>query len=241
MTIQYEQNKINYEPIIAQPQYESEYFEEFLLYAVRTRGWRETQVNGSITVGGALTEDSQHPGIVDMVVTPVTPGTSQAGYRQSITQQILGGGPITLEWCINIAQVPDAVDDYAIGNGFRDTNSGNPTDGLIVYGDGSSPNWQLQAFNPALTSVDTLIPIVPGWQIHRLHVNPSASLAYVVIEDSNGTTRSETLASGIPSLSTSSLGIGFSLLYLAGAPTILQSVDYLRFHQKILSGRRLGV
>lgn len=239
--MQYEQKDINFQFLCAQPQFRSELFEEFLMYDETARGWVGTFNAGTVAVGGAGTEDPEHPGIIDLNVAGVVAGTSYAGYRQSVTQQSLGGGIIVLEYCFNLAAVPDAVDNFRVQNGFRDTNSGNPTDGLIVACDGASPNWQLQAYDPALTSVDTLIPIVAGWQIHTIHVNRDASLAYLIVRDSNGTTRGETLSSGIPTAAGDVTGLGFNITYLAGAPTVTQSIDYVYFNQSFPDGRRLGV
>lgn len=240
MTEQYQQKNINFQFICSQPQFRSELFEEFLVYDEITRGWVFTANGGAVVIGGAASEDDQHPGIIDMSVSGVVPNTSYAGYRQSVTQQSLGGGEIILEWCFELEAVPDAVDNFRIQNGFRDTNTGNPSDGLIVACEGASPNWQLESYNPALNSIDTGIEIVAGWQIHRLHVNADGTEAYIVIADSNGQHLSPFLTGTFPT-ATDTFGIGFNVVFIAGAPTVRQSIDYVYFNQFFPSGRRLGV
>lgn len=240
MTMQYEQKNINFQFICSQPQYRSEYFEEFLMYDDVARGWVATANAGTVVVGGSASEDDQHPGIIDMTVAGVVPNTSYAGYRQSTTQQTLGGGEIILEFCFELESIPDAVDDFLVQNGFRDTNSGNPTDGLVVACESASPNWQLEAYDPALNSIDTGIEVVAGWQIHRIHVNADASEAYLIVADSNGQHLSPVLSGGLPTL-TDTLGLGFAITFIAGAPAIRQSLDYVYFNQFFPAGRRLGV
>jgi hypothetical protein len=141
--------------------------------------------------------DASHPGILTNTAngstnpnhdnTLLMGGKNQPGF-------ILGGGALSISWCINIVNLSDVTNGYDLFVGMYDTRSFS--NGVFFqYTDSTnSGNWVLTAYASGATSTNSSTAVGTGWQTLRIDINAAGTNAEFFVNDiSIGT-----VASGFP-------------------------------------------
>lgn len=210
---------------------------DFTTWGVRYDGWVESGAGGSTTtVGGAATQDPNHPGIIDCVLAD-TAGAN-VNYRRSITCLSFGAGYASYEQVLKINNLPTAVDDYRLQLGFTDTAGGvAPTDAVMAKVQGTlnaGLTWHIETAEAGVRNTyDTGLSAVAGWQYIKIEINADATEWRFWVTDLSGaapvTTVTDWTASPTIPTGTNTTGIAScSALYIAGAPGAIFSTDYVR-------------
>lgn len=183
----------------------------------------------------ASSSTSGHPGINNL--TTGTTSTGSAAMLTSPAAILLGGGLLSVEWCVRpVAATYNASNTATIRVGLLDATSGAGVDGLWFEWDpNAASSWSaVSSSNSSRTTNAAVSSAATGtWYRLRIDVNAAASSAGYYV---NGSSVS-TITTNIPTGAGRETGVGCSITNTAGTTAHTIDVDYLAFVQQFTTAR----
>ncbi len=201
-------------------------------------GWA-TQTTGSPAYnlnGSNPGPSNNHPGVFEIKVTATADGGALISGTPGgpfIANFLTGGGTITAEFLVNIAQLGNGTDDALVQVGLADGTSFNGTNNNIIflYANATSANWQIRTDKAGTaTTTTTTTPVTAAWHHLKFVVNAAGtSVEFFVDNVSVGT-----IGTNIPVLK---LLPTFGIKKNLGTGAMYLSCDYIKIDQTFTTPR----
>lgn len=232
------QTALNLKQDVFDPQFMSEFFDDFIMGITTNLGWTLTQT-GSGAGANNSTNDGSNASQKAVGVLHLDTGGTATG-RTVVSRQtnafVLGYFEIDQRWRFRLGAISSAVQSYVIYVGIHDlTGNGTPVDGVyFTYSDSTGPNWLcVTRSNNTQTTIDSGVAADNGYNRFRIIVNSSGTEARFFINE----VLVATSTTNIPNTSARLSGIALNLRKLIGTAQSNVYIDYY-YHKITIPGGR---
>lgn len=193
----------------------------------------QTSASGT---GAAITAiappDASATGVHQLDMGTTTTGRAGVSNPQLIALRF-GGLAQSIEWRVQLLNLPDGTESFAVYFGFGDSVSAAPTDGAYFYFDQSTANWRARTRSNT-TETDTDVTIAPSaatWYVLRVAVNAAGtSVVFTVYNsDKSAVLATVTNTTNIPTAAGRETGIIANAIKSAGTTSRKVYLDSCRF------------
>jgi len=233
-----QQDALNLKKDIFDPQFMSEFFDDFIMGIKTNLGWTLTQAGSGAGASNTTTDGSNASQKAVGVLHLDTGGTATG--RTVVSRQTgafaLGYFEIDQRWRFRLGAISSGVDRYVIYVGIHDlTGNGAPVDGVyFVYSDSFGPNWLcITRSNNTQTTIDSGVAVDNGYNRFKIIVNSSGTEAQFFINE----VLVATSTTNIPNTSARLSGIALNLKKIIGTAQSSVYIDYY-YHKITIPGGR---
>lgn len=220
------------------PQFTSEFFDDFIIGLTTSLGWTLTQ-QGTGSGANNSTTDGANVSQKAVGVLRLDTGTTATGrtvVHRQVNMLVLGYFEIDQRWRFRLGAISSPVQRYVIYVGIHDqSGNGAPVDGVyFVYADSLGPNWLcITRNNNTQTTIDSGVEADNGYNRFRIIVNSPGTEARFFINE----VLVATSTTNIPNSSARLSGIALNMQKLIGTAQANVYIDYY-YHKITIPGGR---